>query len=171
VRADRITWGNDGIVSSRYMTQLASNSLFDPRVGLDWSAVDPEARRQPRGPVHRRAATRRAPGRIAHGRRSAMRLGHGPHEREPKPQAPLGAAGVAPVEPAPDGLALLGRHARAVSLTVTVTAPASFSAAIVTRSAVGRVLERVVDEVGEGLADPHRVALQLRRTGKLDGQR
>jgi hypothetical protein len=35
VRSDRITWGNDGLVSSRYMTQLASNSLFDPRVGLD----------------------------------------------------------------------------------------------------------------------------------------
>jgi hypothetical protein len=34
VRADRITWGNDGIVSSRYMTSLKGNSLFDPRVGL-----------------------------------------------------------------------------------------------------------------------------------------
>ena len=34
VRSDRITWGNDGIVSSRYMTNLKSNSLFDPRVGL-----------------------------------------------------------------------------------------------------------------------------------------
>jgi hypothetical protein len=34
VRSDRITWGNDGIMSNRYMTQLASNSLFDPRVGL-----------------------------------------------------------------------------------------------------------------------------------------
>jgi hypothetical protein len=34
VRPDRITWGNDGMVSRRYMSQLASNSLFDPRVGL-----------------------------------------------------------------------------------------------------------------------------------------
>jgi hypothetical protein len=34
VRSDRITWGNDGIVSNRYMTSLLSNSLFDPRVGL-----------------------------------------------------------------------------------------------------------------------------------------
>jgi len=34
VRPDRIAWGNDGMVSERYMSQLASNSLFDPRVGL-----------------------------------------------------------------------------------------------------------------------------------------
>jgi hypothetical protein len=34
VRADRVTWGNDGITSSRYMTNLMGNSLFDPRVGL-----------------------------------------------------------------------------------------------------------------------------------------
>jgi hypothetical protein len=34
VRPDRITWGNDGMVSRRYMSPLASNSLFDPRVGL-----------------------------------------------------------------------------------------------------------------------------------------
>jgi hypothetical protein len=39
VRADRITWGNDGIVSSRYMTSLKSNSLFDPRVGLTQDEV------------------------------------------------------------------------------------------------------------------------------------
>jgi hypothetical protein len=40
VRMDRITWGNDGIISSRYMTQLASNSLFDPRVGLTFDEVN-----------------------------------------------------------------------------------------------------------------------------------
>lgn len=39
VRADRITWGNDGIVSSQYMTSLASNGLFDPRVGLSMDEV------------------------------------------------------------------------------------------------------------------------------------
>lgn len=40
VRMDRITWGNDGIISSRYMTQLASNSLFDPRVGLTFDEIN-----------------------------------------------------------------------------------------------------------------------------------
>ncbi len=39
VRADRIRWGNDGIVSSRYMTNLKSNSQFDPRVGLTLDEV------------------------------------------------------------------------------------------------------------------------------------
>jgi hypothetical protein len=39
VRSDRITWGNDGIVSNQYMTNLAGNGLFDPRVGLSMDEV------------------------------------------------------------------------------------------------------------------------------------
>jgi hypothetical protein len=34
VRGDKVTWGNDGIVSSRYMTNLRNDDSFDPRTGL-----------------------------------------------------------------------------------------------------------------------------------------
>jgi len=44
VRPDRITWGNDGIVSSRYTANLMSDWYFDDRVGLT-----PEEKLQLRG--------------------------------------------------------------------------------------------------------------------------
>lgn len=34
VRGDRVTWGNDGLVSSRYKTNLLSDLSYDPRIGL-----------------------------------------------------------------------------------------------------------------------------------------
>jgi hypothetical protein len=34
VRVDRITWGNDGLISRHYMTNLLSEDQFDPRAGL-----------------------------------------------------------------------------------------------------------------------------------------
>lgn len=34
VRSDRITWGNDGLVSNKYKTNLMSETSFDPRLGL-----------------------------------------------------------------------------------------------------------------------------------------
>jgi hypothetical protein len=34
VRGDKVTWGNDGIVSSRYLTHLQHDDSFDPRMGL-----------------------------------------------------------------------------------------------------------------------------------------
>jgi hypothetical protein len=35
VRADRVTWGNDGIMAKRYVISLGSNDQFDPRAGLN----------------------------------------------------------------------------------------------------------------------------------------
>jgi hypothetical protein len=34
VRADRITWGDDGIVANKYMVNLTTNPGYDPRTGL-----------------------------------------------------------------------------------------------------------------------------------------
>jgi len=96
-------------------------------------------------------------------------LGHRADESEPEPQAPLRAARVAPVKAPPDGLALAGRHpgpgvahghghrARLPRGNDRDAAP------------IGRVLERIVDQVGQGLADPHWVAVQLGRARDLDG--
>src|ERR1700677_535838 len=39
VRADRVTWGNDGIMAKRYMISLGSNDQFDPRAGLNTDEV------------------------------------------------------------------------------------------------------------------------------------
>jgi len=39
VRPDRVTWGNDGLVSNRYKSGLMSEWSFDPRVGLSSEEV------------------------------------------------------------------------------------------------------------------------------------
>jgi len=40
VRADRVTWGNDGLLAKRYKTRMASDLNFDLRQGLNQEDVD-----------------------------------------------------------------------------------------------------------------------------------
>jgi hypothetical protein len=40
VRADRVTWGNDGLVAKRYRTHLVGDLNFDPRQGLSLEERD-----------------------------------------------------------------------------------------------------------------------------------
>jgi hypothetical protein len=39
VRKDRVTWGNDGLVASKYKMNLMSDSSYDPRIGLSQEEV------------------------------------------------------------------------------------------------------------------------------------
>ena len=91
-------------------------------------------------------------------RPAAVGLDDGFDERQAEPETPLGSALVAAVEPFPDARQLVGGNARSGVGHRDEGAGAVATGRNVNLSVGGRVLHRVVDEVGEHLPQPGAIA-------------